>query len=356
MDKIKVRQICFFFAAMMPVSKLFVYPATLVYRTHNDLLFSALMNFLIEGAVIALVMLLSKKTGKSLFALAEGTFGRTAARIIYALFALFFFASSLLPMMEQKNFVLQVLYENVPSIISFAPFFFVCFFACVKGFRSIGRTADVALPVFAVGFAVLILLALPHADFSALLPVRAVPAKEVLKGSLFSASWYTDAAFLLFFLGNFEYEKRASVKVISSYAIGAAAVLLFLAVFYGVFSDIAVRQQNAVAQISKYTTAFTTLGRVDYFFIFALALVMIFRLCVPAQMCVHCICRAAGCKPFIPAAAVNAALLALTIFLNYSFLEVQTLFTQKLWIVFLLFAYAAPAAALLLKKRGKGHE
>ena len=53
MDKIKVRQICFFFAAMMPVSKLLVYPATLVYNSRNDLLFSAFVNCLIEGAAVA---------------------------------------------------------------------------------------------------------------------------------------------------------------------------------------------------------------------------------------------------------------------------------------------------------------
>ena len=110
-----------------------------------------------------------------------------------------------------------------------------------------------------------------------------------------------------------------------------------------------------MAQISKYTTSFTSLGRVDYLCIFALALVMVFRLCVPAQICVHCVCKALGCKPFIPAAAVNALLLALSIFFNYSFLEVQTLFTQKLWFIFALFAYLLPAAALLLKRREK-HE
>ena len=204
-------------------------------------------------------------------------------------------------------------------------------------------------------FAVLILLAFPHADFAALLPLQGASAGEVLRGSLFSANWYTEAAFLLFFLGHFEYEKRASVKVIASYAIGSAAVLLFLAVFYGVFSDIAIRQQNAVAQISKYTTSFTSLGRVDYLFIFAIALVMIFRLCVPAQMCVHCLCKSFGCKPMLPAAAVNILLLALTVFFSYSFLELQTLFTQRLWFLFALFAYALPAAALLLKRRG-AHE
>lgn len=89
----------------------------------------------------------------------------------------------------------------------------------------------------------------------------------------------------------------------------------------------------------------------DYLFIFAIALVMIFRLCVPVQMCVHCVCKTLGCKPLIPSAVINVLLLALTIFFNYSFLELQTLFTQKLWFIFALFAYLLPAAALLLKRR-----
>lgn len=350
MDKIKVRQICFFLAALMPAAKMLVYPTTLVYRSKNDLLFSALINFALEGGIVALTMLLAKKTKMTFFELISNTFGNVTAKIVYALFALFFFGAALLPLMEQKNFVMRVMYENVPSIIAFAPFFFVCFFACVRGFKSIGRIADIALPLFILSFAVLMLLAVPHAELGALLPVRGVPLKEVLKGSLYSVNWYTDGALVFFFLGHFEYEDRATVKVLSSYAAGCAAVLLFLALFYGVFADIAVRQQNAIAQMSKYTTSFTSLGRVDLFFIFMLALVMIFRLCVPVQVCVHCVCRSLGVKPLIPAAIVSAALFALTIFLNYSFLELQTLFTQKLWFVFLIFAYLIPAAALLLKR------
>lgn len=350
MDKIKIRQICFFLAALMPVTKMLVYPTTLVYQSKNDLLFSALINFAVEGAVIALIMFLARKTDRTLFGLIENTFGKVTAKVIYALFALFFFASAVLPLMEQKNFIIQVMYENVPSIISFAPFFFVCFFACVRGFKSIGRIADIALPLFVLSFAVLILLALPHADFGALLPVRGVPLKNICKGSLYSINWYTDSAFVFFFLGNFRYEKHSAAKVLLSYAAGSVAVLLFLAVFYGIFADIALRQQNAVAQISKYTTSFTSLGRIDLFFIFALALVMIFRLCVPVQMCVHCVTKIFGCKPILPSSLITAALFGLTIFLNYSFLELQTLFTQKLWYVFLVFAYILPAAALLLKR------
>lgn len=171
MDKIKLRQICFLFAAVMPVTKMIIYPATVSYYAKNDLLLSAALNLLLMGAVLALVVFLSYRTDMTFFDLLQNTFGRVTARVIYGIFALFFALSALLPLMEQKGFVTQIFYENIPSVIAFAPFFGVSFFACVKGFKTIGRAADIALPVFATCFAVIILLALPEADFSALLPV-----------------------------------------------------------------------------------------------------------------------------------------------------------------------------------------
>lgn len=199
MDKIKLRQICFLFAALMPVTKMIIYPATLCFYAKNDLLFSAAANFLLEGAVLALVILLAYRTDLTFFDLLKNTFGQAAARILYGLFALFFALSALLPILEQKGFVMQIFYENIPSLISFAPFFGVCIFACVKGFKTIGRAADIALPVFAVCFTVILLLSLPQADFSALLPVGGTGADGIFRGSLYGLNWYTDCLYPLFF-------------------------------------------------------------------------------------------------------------------------------------------------------------
>lgn len=351
MDKIKLRQICFLFAAIMPVTKTIIYPATLSYYAGNNLLLSSALNFLLMGAVLALVIFLSYRTDMTFFDLLQNTFGRVTARIIYGLFALFFAFSALLPLMEQKGFVAQVFYENIPSFIAFAPLFGVSFFACVKGFKTIGRAADIALPVFAVCFAVILLLALPEADFSALLPVG---GDGVFRGSLYGLNWYTECLYPLFFLGHFEREKGAWWKAGLSFLCGAAATLGFLAIFYGIFADIAVQQQNAIAQISKYTTAFTSLGRIDLLFIFALALVLVFALCIRAQLSVHCACKAlGGVNPLLPAAALNILLLVLIVFFKYSYLELQTFFTRSLWPVFIIFAYVLPAAALLLRKKAR---
>ena len=354
MDKIKLRQICFLFAVMMPITKTIVYPATLAYRARNDLLWSALCSLVLEGIVIALVMLLAKRTQCTFFDLLQNTFGKIGAKIVYALFALFFLLSALLPLMEQKNFVTVELYENVPPVISFAPFFALCFYACTKGFKTIGRVADIAMPIFAFCFTAILLLAVPHADFAALLPVGDAGAKGIFGGALYGLNWFTDCLYPLFFLGHFEYEKKAMGKVLGAYAIGAFALLVFLAAFYGIYSDIAVLQYNTLAEISKYTTAGTSLGRIDLLFVFALTIVLIFYCCVPVQMCVHCIRKVFdNCSPLIPAAIVNVLLLVFAVFFNYSFVELQTLFTQKLWFVFAIFAYVIPILSLLLRRKPK---
>ena len=274
---------------------------------------------------------------------------------MYGVFALFFALSAVLPMLEQKGFVTQVLYENAPTVLSFAPFFAVGLFACLKGFRSIGRICDLALPVFVVCYAVLMLLALPYADLSELLPAGQNGA-GILRGWVYGLTRYTDCLYPLFFLGHFDYEKGGTAKMMGAFAFGTAAAMFFLAVFYGIFSDIAVLQQNALAQVSKYTTAFTLLGRVDLIFIIAMTLLLVFAMCVPLQMCTHCVCESLRCKPALPAFALNLLMLALAVMLNYSFREVQTLYAEKLWIVFAVLCYAVPAAALLLRRKRKGEK
>lgn len=54
--------------------------------------------------------------------------------------------------------------------------------------------------------------------------------------------------------------------------------------------------------------------------------------------------------------ALNLLMLALAVMLNYSFREVQTLYAEKLWIVFAVLCYAVPAAALLLRRKRKGEK
>ena len=172
-------------------------------------------------------------------------------------------------------------------------------------------------------------------------------AEGIAKGGLFGIEKYANCLYPLFFLGHFKYEKHGAAKVMLAYAAGTAVVLLFLAVFYGIFSDIALRQINTIAQISKYTTAFTSLGRIDLLFVYALSLVLSFAACLPMQLSVHCAKSAIGCKPLVPALLLNGALLAGSFFFSGAYRELQQIVIERLWFLPLLFAYLLPALAAL---------
>ena len=356
MDKLYVRQVCFLLAAVLPVARLIVYPATLAYRAGNDLLLPAAASLVCEGAAVLLAAWISRRSGRTLFELVRLRLGKGAAKVLSFLLALFFALAAVLPLLEQRGFVLQILYENVPSFLSFTPLFAVLLFAAAQGLRSLGRMADLAMPVFAVCFTALLLLGLPGADFAALLPVGGHGAGTLARAALHSLPWHTAAPGVLCLCGHFRCEKGDMKKVLLAYAVGGAATLLFLALFYAVFADIALLQQNAVAHLSKYATALTPLGRVDLLFVIALTLVMVVAAALPVRLCALCLQETFGGPPALHAGIVCALLLGLTVLLNPAFREAQALLTEKLWPVFALFGYALPllCALFLWEKKGRG--
>lgn len=353
MNQIKLRQICFLLIGMMPITKLLIYPSILPYYTQNDVLLAASINFLLQGIVIGFVLWLSKRTKATFFQLLQNTFGKVAASIIYITFILFLLLTSFNIIAEQKIFVMKTLYENVPSYLNFLPFFIVSFFACTKGLKSIGRVADLCMPIFILAFLVLLGLSFANINLTAILPIGGSKF-GILKGSLLSSCWYTDCLYPLFFLGHFQYEKKSFLKVGISYAIGATCVLVFLAIFYSLYGEIAILRQNSLANIAKFTTAFTSIGRVDFVFIFALTLVHIFYSIVPLQLATN------GLLEVFPkvntlwfSGGINLLLLALIWGFNYDFATIHRFYNRYFWIFAAIFAYILPLCAIFLKKEGR---
>jgi len=214
--------------------------------------------------------------------------------------------------------------------------------------------ADVLMPIFVVSFAAIIVFSLPEAEFGELLPVlSATPPSKLFHSYYTSLSWYTDCVFLLFFMGHYRYEKGSTLKVMISYGVGAVLTLVFLAVFYAIFGSIALRQQYTLSQISKYTTTFSSLGRIDFVFIYALTLVLVFYLMLPLVLCVHCVKKTIGCKALYPALAVNGILFLFVMLFTRSFNAMQKFMTQKMGLFFILFCYVVPLLAWFLRKEKK---
>lgn len=352
MTKLSSRQIYIFLACIVPLGKIITMPSQIVASAKNDLLFSAAIDILISAIGIFFVLLLSKKN-RSFYDLLENTFGTIAAKVLILLLAVFLFFAAFLPLLEQKLLVQSVFYDTLPPLVAFAPFFVFSAYLCAMPLSSFGRIFDLLAPIIVVSFLGIMIFSVGHADYAALLPAGASGFTGIVKGAAGSISWFYDAAVLLVLMGKFEYKKGMAWKGTLWYLAGSLGVLLVLATFYGVFSDIALRQTFAFSKISKYFAAITALGRIDYLFIFSLALAMTFAVILPLTAGVDCLNRAFGfgkIKTPLFSAAVNLLMLVASILLNFHYPAVNDgINGYAFWIV-PLFCVVVPALSLPLRR------
>lgn len=350
--KIGVRQICFIMAAYTVVQRLLLYPVELASGCGRDLLVPAFINFLLEGIAVWSVSYLCSRTDCTFVQLLKRTFGNIAARVVMGLFALYFLSCALYPLLEQKLYVHAIFYDTVPSLLVFLPFFFFSVYAASKNFTNIGRSADICFPIFVLSLGAILAMSVGEAEWGSLLPVLKTPPADILKGVAGTFFRFSEAAVLMMFMGRFEYKKGDAARITLSYALGAAVVLLFLAVFYGIYGEIAQTRHFAVARISLFFPAIDTIGRVDLLALYLLETVMLFSLVLYLQLAVYCIAECSGYKnTLVLSFAVNAVMLAALFALNSAFGALHAFFTGWLWLAALLFSFAAPFLVWALKRR-----
>ena len=354
-EKISVRQICFIMLIYTAVSKFITYPTQLSYTTGRDLLFSALLNFILQGVIIWAVSYLCSRTDKTFFQLISDTLGTVTARIVYGLFALFFMVCTLMPLLEQKVYVDAIFYDMLPSLLVFLTIFFFTVYASSRDFKNIGRCAEICLPIFLISMLFILVMSLHELKWDNFLPMLKEPAK-VLKSSLANTFRFCEPAFLLMFMGRFKYKKGDALKITLSYVGGALFVIAVLTAFYGIYGDMAESRSFAISKISLFFPAIDLIGRIDLMALYLLEIAMLFALVLNIQLAVHCIEICTGYKnKAVLSIALNAVFLVLVIVLDSGFSTVHALWAKWMWIVFLIFTYLLPLSAWLLRRgNGKG--
>ncbi len=351
-DRISVRQICFILIAYNAILKLIIYPASAASVNGNDLIFPALFDLAVQTAVVWSVAFLCSKTDKTLFGLLETTFNKTAARVFYALFALYFLFAAIVPMNEEELFVHATFYDTVPSLYAFLPFFIFSVYAGAKSFTNAGRCADICLPIFLAGIIALAAMSVGEGDYSNLLPVLRQPFSGLARGALGSLFRYSESAFLLLFMGHFKYKKGDAAKLTLSYACGGLIVVALMAVFYAVYGTMTVTRPFILNDISAFFSAISYVGRIDLPLIYALDTVVLFAIVLYIQACVHCLSLAFGWdKRSALSLGVNVVLVAVTFILNNRYSQLYEAAAKWFWIPVLIFAYAVPLCAWALKGR-----
>lgn len=348
------RQLCFFVAFLVPASKLLAMPALLSYFAKGDLLFPALAHYLLQACVLAALLFIASRSDKGFFGLVADNLGKSAARILYGLYAVYFLFSALQPLLDLERFVYTAFFDEAPPMSIFCVFFFLSGFICTKNLKAFGRSADISMPLFLVAFIGLMIMSVGSADFSNLLPVFGNPFRSTATGFLETTGHFSDTALILPLLDAYRYRKGDGKKVMLSYGGGALFVLFFLAVFYGIFGPLAPRQEFAFIKTAQYFPALSVVGRFDLLLIYMMTVVLLFYYSFVLQSSVLCFARAIGTeKRVLLSAAINVLLFLYTLLAVKHYNVIYYAISLRLFWVFLLFADVIPLACLFLRRREK---
>lgn len=350
-DGIHARQIAFFGAFILPLSKMVEAPSLLAKSAMGDLLLPAILHSLLQAGILALVLLALSRLDKPLVDIIDSLLGKWkwAIYLPYALFFLFF---AVLPLLDLEKFVYAVFYDTPPTLFSFLFFFPVCAFICAKGIKAVGRFSDIALFLFLLPFIGLLVFSLEEAEFSGLLPLFEQPFQNSLSAVRTTLPHFLDTAVLLPLLARIKPQKTDGKKILGGYALGCAFTLLFLAVFYAVYSTIAFKEHYAFSKIAQYFPALATVGRIDLLLVYILCIPLFFYTALPLFYAVDCIATTFSItRKSLLSGAVSLLAFVFTLFFNKYYNAVYALYTQKLFWLFLIFGCALPLALFFIKRK-----
>lgn len=356
-NDIKLRQVAFVFLALMPVNKVLMLPSILAHYCAEQLYLPLILNLLFDGIMLFLILKIGERYPRTtIFEILQINFGEKLTKVFCFLLGSFFFLKSFVPILEQKYFVDNTLYEVFPNFISFFPLLFLSAYASIKGLKALGRAVDISVFFTILGFLTIIYFSVSSANFNLLLPIFQKPHYNTLNASFSSIIWFMESAYMLLFIGHFKPTKKYKTKIITCFSIGALFVIAISVIFYGVFGSVSYTQLFAASDITIYTTKIINIGRFDYLATFMLLFSKVFAICMPAYSATKFFEKAFGCnKAIIPAFIVNGLLLIGIFVFEDKFFSLFIFSVKYLNWFFVTVGYALPLIFFILL-RGKQRE
>ena len=347
------RQIAFFAAFVLPIYKLVEMPSILARFAEGDLLLPALLQYALQTGLLIALLFAASRSERPLLARLQDTFGKWTV-VFYLIFAAFFLFAAVLPLLDLEKLVYAVFYDTAPTIFSFAAFFLFSAFVCTKGLKSLARGADLSLFLFVIPFLALIAMSLFEADATNLLPIFEHEFGHTMSAMNYTSPYFIDVLLLLPLVGNLEYKKGDGVKITLGYILGAVFVLLFVGVFYSLYSTIAPREHYAFTKIAQYFPALSVIGRVDLLFVYMLCIVLFLNVSTPLFYTVELVARSLKTeRKTLISAIVNGAAFLFVLFFNKYYNSIYALLCEKLSFLFWIFGFVTPLLFLFyaLKKK-----
>lgn len=354
-NKLKLRQVCFIFIALTPVTKISLLPSVAASFLEEQLWLGILINFVLDFIVLfAILLLLKKHDNAPIFDVVEQKLSPTCAKILFFLYSIFFFLKAIIPLLEQQDYVQNTLYEVTPTVLVFLPFFAVSFYTSLKELKILGRCVDISIWFTLLGLGLVLFLAVPICKIERLMPIIQKPTYKLIKGPFSTIIWFSDSVYMLIFAGHFLNQKQRALKISLSYLSGAVLIIVLAIIFYGAFGPIAKTRFWAIPELTIFSIAIANATRFDYIAIFLLLFSQVFAIILPIFSSVKCLQLALNLKrSIIPASIINGLLFLFVILFSNRLFKVFGVIVNVFGWIFICFGYVVPILLLLLPRGTK---
>ncbi|MBQ7165292.1 MAG: GerAB/ArcD/ProY family transporter [Clostridia bacterium] len=352
---INKRQAGMMIFTLTTAGKFLLLPSVYAQFARQDACVAGLTNLVADGAMLAAVLAFIKiSDGRSFYDLLENSFGKFFANAVYLTFSAYFTLKAIVPIFEHKKFIEISFYEAAPPVATFVPLFFLAFYFAVKGMKTFTRASEILFRLTLAGTILAVALSIFQADFFNLLPVMKNPPKQTFYAGYMGLLWHGQPLALLFLAGRIKKEKGFYLRVALSFAAAAALCVLLLAVFTGIYGDLAPRETYAINKMTKYSLFSSTVMRFDYAVTILITAGSLIALAAPLVFATDCAIKVFGNKRvWLIALVPCGALCAMTLFMPLYFRAIIEIFEKFFTPAMAFFAYAVPPLALLLTKKGK---
>ena len=300
------------------------------------------------------------KLKEGAFVVLKTSMGNFFARFLYFFVAVYFMAKTVLPFEAIRELFSSILFDKVNYVYFGILFLAVVIFVVNRGLRTIGREAEIYMPLVSIGVVGILILGLTSTDFSRVLPFFNTKANVIASEVLKCSPWFGDYIILFILTGFVDIKQGEKMGLNVFFAYFCAIFLitpLFCACFYGLYGNVVGYQTNAISSLTQFSLLELDIGRVDYFLVLFEQISTIVSASAYLYFASMCFCKAFNITKIVWVALVVGTinyLLDIFVFRNASSSAIG--YRDVLYIFMLIINFAVPlifiiSSAIFLRKK-----
>jgi len=315
---------------------------------------SVLFMMLLEVGVVAIFLHLAKSTDKTFFEFLGDVFGCVFAKIITAIYLVYFLINTFAIIQSFFLFLTENLYSKLVWIEYILPVFIMIFFVASSRLENISRLIQCFIPFVAVCIFLSLFLGAINCDYTNILPLFENGYKNGIKIFNFSY-WFGDAVIMILFFGKID-NKKSSKPIIISMVVLSIIISFFFLVFYCIYETNALNNKEAIVDILKILPQNSDIGSITWVVTIMWEAVLLLYICLQSFATRKCFEGLFSFeKPTLSITMILAIILTALLLINFDMSKVLTLLIKYAKYLAIAVQYVLPLIILLcsLSKKQK---